>query len=170
MLFRDFLDPGDPILRWRSFFRCGGRISQREYWEASRSIARWTYAIALVLVVLEASIGSWVGGSVGFIVGIVAGILTGALVQAIPTTTLQIRRLHDFGWSAAILIAPLFAIIVPMLLLAAIATKLTQLETLGPWLIGCVFLGVAAYIALGSFLLFVKAPGKENRFGPPPSD
>jgi uncharacterized membrane protein YhaH (DUF805 family) len=120
---------------------------------------------------LAGLLGVWLGGAAGLMAGVATGILVGALLQAIPINALQIQRLHDFGWSARVLLGSVFFVVVPLLLfVAAIATRFAHLETVGPWLLGAAFIGIAAYIGLGWFLLCVEAPKKENQFGPSPTD
>lgn len=82
-------------------------------------------------------------------------------------TALTIQRLHDFGWSAKILILLLSLAFGPPIVLAGlIATQSSQAEIVAPWLVGCAFTGFASYIALGWFLLSAEAPRRENQFGP----
>lgn len=171
MLLHDFIDPGDPILNWQSFFKVAGRMSRRAYWRASWSLVRWTFGAALFFTALSTSLGALLGGLIGMLIGSAIGIVLGALFQAIPVTALQIQRLHDFGWSAKILILLFSLILGPLLLsVGVIATRFSHQEAIMPWLTGCPFAGVAAYIALGWILLGAEAPKKENRFGPPPED
>lgn len=171
MLLRDFIEPDDPILKWRSFFEVGGRMSRRAYWRASKSAARWTFGVAIFLTILSAVLGAWLDGLAGALIALAVGIAFGVLFQAVPMTALTIQRLHDFGWSAKILSLPLSLGFSPPIVLAGlIATRSSQAEMLAPWFIGCAFTGFASYIALGCFLLSAEAPKRENRFGPASAD
>lgn len=171
MLLRDFIEPDDPILKWKSFFKVGGRMSRRAYWRASWSAARWTFGVAIFLTILSVVLGGALGGATGALAGLAVGIALGVLFQAIPITALTIQRLHDFGWSAKILILLLSLGFGPLIVLAGlIATRSPQAEIVASWLVGCALAGFASYIALGWFLLGVEAPKKENQFGPAPVD
>jgi len=171
MLLRDFIDPDDPIQKWKSFFKVGGRMSRRAYWRASWSVARWTFGVAISFTILSAVLGGWVGGLTGALIGLAVGIAVGVIFQAVPMTALMIQRLHDFGWSAKVLIFLLALVLGPPVVLAGLlANRSPHAEMVGPWLVGCVFASLASYIALGWFLLGAEAPKRENRFGPSPAD
>lgn len=122
-------------------------------------------------MILSAVLGGWLGGLIGALIGLAVGIAVGVLFQAIPMTALMIQRLHDFGWSAKVLIVLLALVLGPPVALAGLfVTRSPQAEIVGPWLVGCVFASFASYIALGWFLLGAEAAKRENRFGPPPAD
>jgi uncharacterized membrane protein YhaH (DUF805 family) len=89
---------------WRKYVDFSGRASRSEYWYSALWMALLVFASYFIFVILGVVLGSAFGGNSGSSVAVgVLGLLwfVAYVGVLIPMIAVQVRRLHDAGYSGA---------------------------------------------------------------------
>lgn len=146
-------------LMFRNYFKFKGRTTRSEYWLAILMNIIVSFVLSFLLSLMFPS------GVVEALVGLYS------LVLLIPMLSLNVRRLHDVGWSGWIIIL-MYAIWIVVLCISSGSILLIangQIEAAmraTPWGVVAGLSVIDGIISMWWFILTLLKSGPDNKWGP----